>query len=74
MNITHQQVKLVQIQNGRLLTALHVIKSHFFIGVCENCSVMPNPDDCVCCKEVDAVLSKMLDNPETPCITDHPGF
>ena len=35
---------------------------------------MPTPAECVCCKEVDAVLSKMLDNPDTPCITEHPGF
>ncbi|KAI4785793.1 hypothetical protein KUCAC02_037548 [Chaenocephalus aceratus] len=35
---------------------------------------MPTERECRCCKEVQRVAEKAMEEPETDCITDHQGF
>lgn len=43
--------------------------------MCGSCVVMPTARECICCQESDRVNSKRESfNPDTPCITQHPGF
>lgn len=36
---------------------------------------MPTSIECTCCREIDAIESKMLENPtDIQCIIDHEGF
>lgn len=41
---------------------------------CGNCQRMPTERECRCCKEVQRVAEKAMEEPETDCITDHQGF
>ena len=46
---------------------------------CGNCTPMPTPTECVCCKEITAVVNKCesMDSSEpstTQCIINHDGF
>ena len=42
---------------------------------CTNCGIMREVVECVCCREVPCIVSKMAetDNPNA-CITTHPSF
>ena len=40
--------------------------------VCQHCSVMATVEECVCCRELDAVNSKL--QPSVSCITQHDRF
>ncbi|CAC5426252.1 unnamed protein product [Mytilus coruscus] len=40
---------------------------------CNNCTVMPTVDECICWKEVGPVADKK-ENGDLECITDHEGF
>ena len=42
---------------------------------CGNCRSMSTSIECPCCREIDAIESKMLENPtDIHCIIDHEGF
>ncbi|XP_052103050.1 uncharacterized protein LOC127736526 [Mytilus californianus] len=40
---------------------------------CNNCTVIPTVDECICCKEVGQVAEKIEDG-DLDCITDHEWF
>jgi len=42
--------------------------------VCEHCSVMATAEECVCCREFDAINSKLQELPSSTCITQHGRF
>ena len=43
---------------------------------CGHCSIMPTSVECICCREVSAVVAKIdeLGDISVICITQHPGF
>ena len=44
--------------------------------LCGHCSIMPTSTECVCCREIPAVVAKIgkLGDTSAVCITLHPGF
>ena len=44
--------------------------------LCGHCSIMPTSAECVCCREISAVVAKIgeLGDTSVVCITLHPGF
>ena len=43
---------------------------------CGCCSLLPTYQECICCKEIDSIVSKIeeANDPSVVCITKHPGF
>jgi len=42
--------------------------------ICEHCSVMATVEECVCCREFDAINSKLHELPSISCVTQHDRF
>ena len=42
---------------------------------CERCTIMPTVQECLCCREINCILTQMEDQlPGTVCVTDHIEF
>lgn len=43
--------------------------------LCGNCVIMPSAAECVCCKEIENIQSRMeAHGSHVDCVTSHPGF
>ena len=50
-----------------------VTHMRYFRCHCGHCNIMPTSGECICCCEVDKVVSKMEETGAS-CITEHEGF
>ena len=63
------QIQLV----NYFLSLLNIL--HYLRCSCENCVIMQSQIECICCREVVAVLNKLSEaNDDIKCITEHPGL
>ena len=46
---------------------------HYFRCHCGHCDIMPTSGECICCCEVEEVVSK-IEETGASCITEHEGF